>query len=259
MGRPSFSEKSQMEERLRINMKKFYFSNAAVSRIISEAPAGTLKDLDELLCWELENREDTRKLRYIKSAGFPTMKSLADFRFGELKMPESMTRQEMTDLKSINDRHSLVFYGICGSGKTMLSIALGVKACQCGYKVRFVTLSQLATRLLDAKETGGIERVLGDYKSLDLLIIDEWGYCQLDKRSAELVFQVIADSYEKKSLILTTNLPFSEWGKIVADEQLAAAMIDRIVHLGHLIDTGSIDWRLKLSPMNHQMIERATC
>ena len=106
-----------------------------------------------------------------------------------------------------------------------------------GYKVKFITLSQLATRLLEAKETGRIEKALGDFRALDLLIIDEWGYCQLDKQSSKLVFQVIADSYEHKSLILTTNLPFSEWGKIVADEQLAAAMIDRIVHFGHLIET----------------------
>ena len=103
---------------------------------------------------------------------------------------------------------------------------------------------------------GRIEKALGDFRALDLLIIDEWGYCQLDKMSSELVFQVIADSYEHKSLILTTNLPFSEWGKIVADEQLAAAMIDRIVHFGHLIDTGKVDWRLRLSPMNHQMVEK---
>ena len=111
------------------------------------------------------------------------------------------------------------------------------KICMQGYKVKFITLSQLATRLLEAKETGRIEKALGDFRALDLLIIDEWGYCQLDKMSSELVFQVIADSYEHKSLILTTNLPFSEWGKIVADEQLAAAMIDRIVHFGHLIET----------------------
>ena len=130
------------------------------------------------------------------------------------------------------------------------------KICMQGYKVKFITLSQLATRLLAAKETGRIEKTLGDFRAPDLLIIDEWGYCQLDKMSSELVFQVIADSYEHKSLILTTNLPFSEWGKIVADEQLAAAMIDRIVHFGHLIDTGKVDWRLRLSPMNHQMVEK---
>ena len=226
-----------MEARLRENMRKFFFSNAAIDRLIAEASTSTLKDFDEFLCWELENREDSRKARYVKNASFPTMKNLCDFRFDELRMPESMTKEDMTDLKFIAEKHTLVFYGICGSGKTMLSIALGIKACMQGYKVKFITLSQLATRLLEAKETGRIEKALGDFRSLDLLIIDEWGYCQLDKMSSELVFQVIADSYEHKSLILTTNLPFSEWGKIVADEQLAAAMIDRIVHFGHLIDT----------------------
>ena len=135
------------------------------------------------------------------------------------------------------------------------AIDLYIGYCRQATKVKFITLP-LATRLLEAKETGWIEKALGDFRALDLLIIDEWGYCQLDKMSSELVFQVIADSYEHKSLILTTNLPFSEWGKIVADEQLAAAMIDRIVHFGHLIDTGKVDWRLRLSPMNHQMVEK---
>ena len=134
------------------------------------------------------------------------------------------------------------------------AIDLYIRYCKEATKVKFITLSQLATRLLAAKETGRIEKALGDFRALDLL--DEWGYCQLDKMSSELVFQVIADSSEHKSLILTTNLPFSEWGKIVADEQLAAAMIDRIVHFGHLIDTGKVDWRLRLSPMNHQMVEK---
>ena len=132
-----------MEARLRGNMKKFFFSNAAIDRLIEEASTSTLKDFDEFLCWELENREDSRKARYVKNASFPTMKNLCDFRFDELRMPESMTREDMTDLKFIAKKHTLVFYGICGSGKTMLSIALGIKACMQGYKVKFITLSQL--------------------------------------------------------------------------------------------------------------------
>jgi DNA replication protein DnaC len=255
MARQSLSERTQMEANVRENMRKFFFSGAAVSHML-EAPFKKLREFNEFLNWELENREDARRLRNIKNACFPLMKSLDDYRFDELRMPESITRQDMIDLKFIDAKHTLVFYGICGSGKTMLSIALGIKACNCGYRVRFVTLSQLATRLIEAKENGRIEKVLADYRNLGLLIIDEWGYRQLDKKSSEFVFQVIAESYEKKSLILTTNLPFSEWGKIVADEQLAAAMIDRIVHFGHLIDTGTVDWRLRLSPMNHQMTEK---
>ena len=255
MARPSTEERIQLESRLRVNLKKFFFSNAAASRLLSEASPSLLKDIDDFIIWELGNRDEARKQRLLKAASFPTMKSLDDYRFDELTMPSSMSMEEMTGLGFIAKKHTLVFYGICGSGKTMLSIALGIKACMEGLRVKFITLSQLASRLLEASENGNLERMLEDYRKLDLLIIDEWGYCQLDKKSSELVFLVISESYERKSMILTTNLPFSEWGKIVADEQLAAAMIDRIVHFGHLIDTGNVDWRLKLSPMNKQMVE----
>lgn len=256
MARTSAEERIQLEERLRTNLKKFFLSNVAVNRLLTRTPFSQLKELDEFLTWELQNRENARKQRLLKAASFPTMKSLADYRFDEVTMPSSMTMDQMTGLDFIREKHTLVLYGICGSGKTMLSIALGVKACMTGFKVKFITLSQLASRLLEANENGTLEKLLEDYRKLDLLIIDEWGYCQLDKKSSELIFLVISESYEQKSLILTTNLPFSEWGKIVSDEQLAAAMIDRIVHFGHLIDTGNVDWRLKLSPMNQQMVDK---
>lgn len=258
MARQSNEDRRQMEARIRANMKKFFFSKAAGEKLIREASTSFLNEFDSLMEWELAQRDDARRMRYLKAAAFPVLKRLEDYRFDELRMPESLSLEDMTSLRFIQDRHSLVLYGICGSGKTMLSIALGAKACMEGLKVRFITLSQLASRLFSAREDGRLEKVLSDFRQLDLLIIDEWGYCQLDKSCAEMVFQVIADSYEQKSLILTTNLPFSEWGRIVADEQLAAAMIDRIVHYGHLINTGNVDWRLRLSPMNHQMTEKKT-
>ena len=253
MARISADERISLERSVRDGLKKFYFSNAAIDRVLKESGSHQLQELDGFLGWELENRCEARKQRLVKQAGFPILKDLDDFIYDEVKMPETLTRVQMTDLDFIRMRHSLIMYGICGSGKTMLSIALGFKACQAGYAVRFTTLAQLATRLMRAHDEGRLDSYISDFRNLDLLIIDEWGYCQLDKRSAELVFQVISDSYEHKSLILTTNLPFSEWGKIVTDEQLAAAMIDRIVHYGHLINTGNVDWRLRQSPMNRQM------
>lgn len=256
MARTSFEERLQLEERLKTNLKKFFLSNLAVKKILSDSSSSQLKELDEFLLWELRNRDEARKMRLLKAACFPTAKSLDDYRFDEVTIPASITKEEMTNLEFIRKKHTLVFYGICGSGKTMLSIALGAKACMEGFRVKFITLAQLAARLLEARDSERLEKMLEDYRALDLLIIDEWGYCQLDQRSSELVYQVISDSYEQKSLILTTNLPFSEWGKIVTDDQLAAAMIDRIVHFGHLIDTGKVDWRLRLSPMNQQMVEK---
>jgi DNA replication protein DnaC len=118
-----------------------------------------------------------------------------------------------------------------------------------------MTMSQLIARLVKARSEELLERTLLELKKLDLLIIDEWGYCQISREDAQLLFRVIADSYETKSLIVTTNLPFSEWGKLMTDEQLATAIIDRLVHYGHLIDTGSKDWRLEHSLMRDQVVK----
>ena len=130
-------------------------------------------------------------------------------------------------------------------------------ACNRGYKVRFFTLAQLAVKLKQASQEERLENMLLSLKSLDLLIIDEWGYTAIDSESANYIYRVIADSYEQKSLIITTNLPFSDWGRLFADGQLAAAIIDRIVHYGHLIDTGKKDWRLSNSPMNGKQFIKA--
>ena len=112
-------------------------------------------------------------------------------------------------------------------------------------------------KLKQASQEERLENMLLTLKSLDLLIIDEWGYTAIDSESASYIYRVIADSYEQKSLIITTNLPFSDWGRLFADEQLAAAIIDRIVHYGHLIDTGKKDWRLSNSPMNGKQFIKA--
>lgn len=255
MGYVKADERMAMNDRLRENLKKFFISNDGVSDLLHTASNSMLGYLDGFLARELERRNESRKRRIIKLAGFPVVKSLDDYNFQEVRMPATLPLESLTGLDFIRNRHSLIMYGICGSGKTMLSICLGMKACSLGYRVRFHTLGQLAMRLSKAREEGKLDTFLRELKALDLLIIDEWGYCQLDKETAGLVYQVVADSYEQKSLIITTNLPFSEWGKIVSDEQLAAAIIDRIVHYGHLIDTGKIDWRLRQSPMNNQMTE----
>jgi DNA replication protein DnaC len=254
MGYISSVIRNEQATRLRRNMKQFMMSSDAVDFCLNKAPAKTLDFIDDLFIRELGRRNENRKANMIKTAGFPSIKSLDDYNFSEVEMPSSITKQEMLGLDFIASKHSLVMVGVCGSGKTMLSVCLGLKACSSDYKVKFFTLAQLAIRLKAAADEGRLENTLIQLRKLDLLIIDEWGYCQIDRECAGYIFRVIADSYETKSLIITTNLPFSEWGKIVADEQLAAAIIDRIVHYGHLIDTGNKDWRLSSSPMNKTQV-----
>lgn len=135
----------------------------------------------------------------------------------------------------IKEKNNLVLYGPVGIGKTHMSIAIGVNACMKGYKVRFYTVTELVLKLAEARKNGTLERLRNDLNGLDLLILDEWGYVPVDRDGSQLLFRVISDSYESKSLLLTTNLEFSKWGGIFTDDQMAAAMIDRLVHHGHLI------------------------
>lgn len=158
----------------------------------------------------------------------------------------------MLSLRFIPQKKVLVWYGGCGSGKTHAMIALGVLACNHDFKVKFTTVGQLVSRLSEARYDGTLEKLFAELSHLDLLCLDELCYIPLDRESAQLLFRVISESYERKALIITTNLPFNEWGKFFTDEQLAAAIIDRIVHYGHLINTGNRDWRLEHSLMKDQ-------
>ena len=128
-----------------------------------------------------------------------------------------------------------MLFGPVGVGKTHLAIAAGVKACKMGLKTRFYTVTGLVLKLAEARKSGTLERLIREQQGLDLLILDEWGYVPIDKEGSQLLFRVISDSYENKSLILTTNIEFSKWGSLFTDTQMAAAMIDRLVHHGHLL------------------------
>lgn len=116
-----------------------------------------------------------------------------------------------------------------------MAIAVGVNACMKGYKVRFYTVTELVLKLAEARKNGTLERLRSELNSLYLLILDEWGYVPVDRDGSQLLFRVTSDSYENKSLLLTTNLEFSKWGSIFTDNQMTAAMLDRLVHHGHLI------------------------
>lgn len=178
------------------------------------------------------------------------MKSFADYEFDGVKFPNNFLKDEMLSLDFITKKHTIVFFGGCGSGKTHATIALGVNACNNDFKVKFFTLSSLVMYLKNAKNNGTLDRVYKILMNQNLICIDEWGYLPLDLESGQLLFSVISNAYERLSLIITTNLPFNEWGPLFTDEQLAAAMIDRIVHYGHLIKTGNKDCRLEHALMN---------
>ena len=145
----------------------------------------------------------------------------------------------------IDDREGVILIGESGRGKTHLATALGVCACQQGRRVRFTTLAGLATELQEADSRRELGRVVGRYTRTEVVILDELGYLGLPEGAAELVFQVISERDERGSLICTTNLPFGEWTKVFPDPRLAKAVVDRITHKAHIIDTGEESWRFR--------------
>ena len=145
----------------------------------------------------------------------------------------------------IDDRDSVILIGDSGTGKTHLCIALAVCACQQGRRVRFTTLAALANELQEAQSRKELARVVGRYARTELVCLDELGYLTLPDGAAELVFQVLSERHERGSLIITTHLPFGEWTKVFPDARLAKAVVDRLTHRAHIIDTGTESWRFR--------------
>ena len=138
-------------------------------------------------------------------------------------------------LDFIAGHDDLVLFGPPGTGKTHLAIALGRNACRKGIPARYFTAAGLVMRLLRAQSDNRLDRELASIGKARLLIIDEFGYLPIDEEGSRLLFQIISDSYETRSIIYTTNIEFSGWGRVLGDKNMAAALIDRTVHHGRLI------------------------
>lgn len=201
--------------------------------------------LAALLEAEVQERAERRERRRLIDARFPIIKRLEEFRFNDNPKVPQATIAALAEGSWIDDRESVILVGESGTGKTMLATALGVCACQQGRRVRFTTLAALATELQEADSRRELARVVGRYTRTELVILDELGYLALPAGAAELVFQVISERNERGSLILTTNLPFSDWTKVFPDPRLAKAVVDRITHRAHIIDTGTESWRFR--------------
>ncbi len=201
--------------------------------------------LAALLEAEVAERAERRERRRLIDARFPLMKRLEEFRFADNPKVPQATVAALAEGGWIDDRESVILTGESGTGKTHLAIALGICACEQGRRVRFATLAGLANELTEAESRRELARVVGRYSRYELLICDELGYLALPAGAAELVFQVISERNERASLIVTTNLPFGEWTKVFPDARLAKAVIDRLTHRAHIIETGSESWRFR--------------
>jgi len=189
----------------------------------------------KLLQSEITHREKARRDKLIKKAGFYTIKTFESFRFDEVTLPVSVTPEYLKECEFISSKTNIVMYGNVGTGKTHLSIALGIEACKKGLEVRFFRTTALVNKLAEQKKAGTLSAFLKNINKADLLICDEWGYVPLDRLGAQLLFEVISECYERKSVIINTNIEFSRWVNVFYDEQMTGAIIDRILHHCHLL------------------------
>ncbi len=177
--------------------------------------------LGALLEAEMSERAERREKRRLNDARFPQIKRLEEFRFQDNPNVPQATIAALAEGSWIDDRESVILVGDSGTGKTMLATALGVCACHQGRRVRFTTLAGLANELQEAQGSRELARVVGRYARIELLVCDELGYLALPDGAAELVFQVLSERHERGSLIITTNLAFSEWTKVFPDPRLS--------------------------------------
>ena len=209
----------------------------------------------ELLHLELKEREANRINRMVKTAGFRVLKTLDDFVWNSaIELPSGLTQEYMTDLDFLAARENLIFIGTVGTGKTHLATAIALKACEGGKHIRFFTAASLANILLEKNSKGTLNSYLSTLKKVELMVIDEIGFVPLHKDAAELLFQVISDCY--KSLIITSNLEFSQWNTVFGDNRLTAALVDRLIHHSHIVIFSGESYRLTQSMQRQRVVAK---
>jgi len=202
----------------------------------------------DLLDIEVREREANRMARMVKQANFRVIKTLDKFVWKPtIEIPATITREEIETASFLKNKENLLLMGVSGTGKTHLAAALAMSLCEKGRHVRFYTATGLANILQEKHQRGALSGFMTSLRRVELLVLDEIGFITLHKEAGELLFQVISDCYEQKSLIVTSNVEFSQWNTVFGNDKLTAAMIDRLIHHSHILVFSGPSHRLEES------------
>ncbi|MFZ2755948.1 MAG: IS21-like element helper ATPase IstB [Atopobiaceae bacterium] len=194
---------------------------------------------------ERSSREASKRAMLVRRCSLPAPKTFEGYDWSCVSWPKGFGREDLLALSFLPGHEDLVLMGDVGTGKTHMASALCFLCCESRVEARFFTASSLVLRLRHARDEGRLDRELARIGHAELLAIDELGFLPLDPDGARLLFQVVSEAYERQSVVFTTNLEFSRWGSVFGDDQMAAAVIDRVVHHGRLLQFRGESYRVR--------------
>jgi len=201
--------------------------------------------VEKLLSAELDGRRRAKLGKLVQQAGFPHLKTFDGYVTDHIAFPQGTDLDGLRELKWLERKENLLLMGAVGTGKTHMAIALGVEACRRGQAVQFYRASDLVALLQEKFAAGSLSKFRDKLRKMDLLILDEVGYVPFSQTGSELLFNVIADCYERQSVVVTSNLEFGQWTSIFGDTKLTSALVDRLVHHAHILSFTGESFRLK--------------
>jgi len=204
---------------------------------------------------ELEYRRQRRKTTMLNTAGFPRRYTIDEFRADEIDFPEGVSLKSLLELDFYHAGKNIIMYGGSGTGKTMLSILIGIAACNQNIPVKFYRTAGLINLFSECQSKGNLTQLKKKLNSAAIIILDEFGYVPYDRTGAQLLFDYLSEIHEKKSVILNTNLEFSQWVNVLYDQRMTTALIGRLTHHVELILFPGVNNRLRESSI-HETLSR---